>query len=128
MQKSFSADITCIDILSVVWIVTIFPSFLLVFSLFVDFPEIESHVTFQKKFIFFWSWHFFIFIFVCYTFKWDDIFYYLFLLNNPVKYFHFHSFLSKLLIFLTSSEKNLPVFVLCVITLNTYLFSLYYFL
>lgn len=47
-----------IDILSVVWIVTIFPSFLLVFNLFVDFPEIESHVTFQKKFIFFWSWHF----------------------------------------------------------------------
>ena len=73
---------------------------------------------------------FFISIFICYTFKWDDIFYCLFLLNNTVKYFnfHFHSFLSKLLILLTSSEKNLPVFVLRMIMLNTYLFSSYYFL
>ena len=59
----------------------------------------------------------------------SDIFYCLFLLNNIVKYFNFnfHIFLLKLLILLTSSEKNLPVSVLCVATLNTYFFFSYYF-
>lgn len=32
---------------------------------FVDFPEIESLVTFQKKFLFFWLWHFsYLFLYV----------------------------------------------------------------